>query len=146
MDRHFTLAQARALLPEIVEHLRVAVHLKQEHEGLEGELQSVTRRIAVMGGMVVNRQQLQSQRTRLDALVSRLREVIEEIHDTGCQVKDLDMGLIDFPSYYRGQEVLLCFKLGETDIAFWHGLEEGFRGRKPIDQDFLDHHKGDRLD
>ena len=61
----------------------------------------------------------------------------------GCVVKDLDIGLIDFPTEFRGEEVYLCWKLGEPRIEFWHGVEEGFRGRKAIDQDFRDHHRGD---
>jgi hypothetical protein len=51
---------------------------------------------------------------------------------------------VDFPTLFRGVEVYLCWKLGESGIEFWHGVDEGFRGRKPIDQDFLDHHEGDR--
>jgi hypothetical protein len=62
----------------------------------------------------------------------------------GVLVKDLDTGLVDFPTLFRGVEVYLCWKLGENGIEFWHGVEEGFRGRKSIDQDFLDHHEGDR--
>jgi hypothetical protein len=59
-------------------------------------------------------------------------------------VKDLDIGLIDFRCYYHGEEVYLCWKLGEPGIAWWHGLEEGYRGRRPIDEEFLKHHRGER--
>jgi hypothetical protein len=51
--------------------------------------------------------------------------------------------LIDFPALYQGREVLLCWKLGEDRIAFWHGVDEGFRGRKPIDDEFRENHRGD---
>jgi hypothetical protein len=57
-------------------------------------------------------------------------------------VKDLDIGLIDFPTLFRGREVYLCWRMGETGIRYWHG-EEGFRGRKEIDRDFLDNHSAD---
>ena len=73
----------------------------------------------------------------------RLREAIEQMQELGCVIKDLDTGLLDFPTLFRGKEVYLCWKLGEPSIGFWHGVDEGFRGRKPIDQDFLDHHEGD---
>jgi hypothetical protein len=73
-----------------------------------------------------------------------LRDRIEAVLETGCLVKDLDIGLVDFPTLFRGEEVYLCWKLGENAIAFWHSEDEGFQGRKPIDQDFIDHHKGDR--
>jgi hypothetical protein len=58
-------------------------------------------------------------------------------------VKDLDTGLVDFPTLFRGQEVYLCWKLGEASIEFWHSVDEGFRGRKAIDRDFRDHLAGD---
>ena len=51
----------------------------------------------------------------------------------GVLVKDLDRGLVDFPALRDGEEVLLCWQVGEGEIAYWHGLEEGFAGRKPLD-------------
>ncbi len=56
-------------------------------------------------------------------------------------MKDLDIGLVDFPTLFQGEEVYLCWKLGEAGIRFWHGIDEGFRGRKPIDAEFLEHHQ-----
>jgi len=50
---------------------------------------------------------------------------------------------VDFPTLLRGDEVYLCWRLGEPCIGFWHGVDEGFRGRKPVDRDFLDNHRGD---
>ena len=67
---------------------------------------------------------------------------MERINNWGVQVKDLDTGLIDFPTLYKGREVLLCWKLGEERIAYWHGVEEGFRGRKAIDDEFREEHRG----
>jgi hypothetical protein len=82
-------------------------------------------------------------RSRRDKAATELNQAVEKVHSYGCQVKDLRMGLVDFPTLYRGQEVLLCWKLGEEGIRFWHGLEEGFRGRKAIDSEFLSNHRGD---
>lgn len=76
-------------------------------------------------------------RARRDASVTALRQTIESIQDMGCLIKDLDTGLVDFPTLYRGQEVLLCWKLGEAEIGWWHGMDDGFAGRKPIDAEFL---------
>jgi len=106
-------------------------------------LRSISQHITSSGGARVDRERLVRVRSRRDALAARLKEVLEGIEAHGCVVKDLDMGLLDFPTLYRGQEVCLCWKVGEKRIEFWHGAEEGFRGRKPIDQDFLDNHKGD---
>ena len=83
-------------------------------------------------------------RNRRDAARPKLRAAIEKFQESGCLVKDLEKGLVDFPTLFRGEEVYLCWKLGEAYIEFWHGTHEGFRGRKAIDQDFLDHHRGDR--
>ena len=60
----------------------------------------------------------------------RLKSSIETIHEVGCVVKDLDIGLVDFPTLFRGEEVYLCWKMGESSIQFWHGVDEGFAGQK----------------
>ena len=67
------------------------------------------------------------------------------MNELGAQIKDLDIGLIDFPTMYRGREVLLCWKLGEERIAFWHGTDEGFKGRKAINDEFREQHRGNAL-
>lgn len=143
MPRYFTLEQASQLLPSVEVALRRAVHLRVEAENVAAELQRVAQRVAVMGGVQLDRNQLLGVRSRGDALGRRLKETLEEIQGHGCQVKDLDQGLLDFPTLYRDREVLLCWKLGEPAITWWHGLEEGYRGRKPIDDEFLSNHRGD---
>jgi hypothetical protein len=69
--------------------------------------------------------------------------MFENFEEIGCVVKDLDIGLIDFPALYRGKEVYLCWRLGEPDIDFWHPTDEGFAGRRPIDGEFLRECGGD---
>jgi hypothetical protein len=64
-----------------------------------------------------------------------LVEVVDEIQELGVQIKDLDRGLVDFPCVHRGREILLCWELGEDEVAYWHGLEEGFAGRRPLPLD-----------
>jgi hypothetical protein len=61
---------------------------------------------------------------------------MDQIEDSGCIVKDLDVGLVDFPALLGEEQVLLCWKLGEPRIEYWHRNEEGFGGRKPIDGEF----------
>jgi hypothetical protein len=72
-----------------------------------------------------------------------LKQAVDRVHEFGCLLKNLDIGLIDFPTLFQGEEVYLCWKLGEAGIGFWHGVNEGFRGRKPIDSGFLEHHRGE---
>jgi hypothetical protein len=143
MSRRFSHAEAQSLIPRVDRLLRDALMLKTEYEECEQALQAFNERIMLMGGMVVDRQHALELRNRRETAAGRLRAVLEEVQETGCLIKDLDIGLVDFPTLFRGTEVYLCWKLGETAIEFWHGVDEGFRGRKPIDQDFLDHHQGD---
>ena len=66
---------------------------------------------------------------------AELVAVVEELQGLGVQVKDLDRGLVDFPCVHRGREVLLCWELGEDEVAFWHGADEGYPGRRPLPLD-----------
>jgi len=143
MARFFTLQQAERLIPEVDSAIREAISLKAEYAAAETEVQQQTRRITMSGGVHVDLNGILQLKNRRDERAARLKEAIDDIHGFGCLVKDLDIGLIDFPTLLRGEEVYLCWKMGEPAIEFWHGVQEGFRGRKKIDQDFLDHHKGE---
>jgi len=144
MPKRFTLAEAQSLIPEVDPLLRQAISLKSDYQEAERAVQQFAQRVAMMGGVSMDRGQVIDAKNRRKSVAQNLRSVIEQVQEFGCLVKDLDMGLIDFPTLFRGEEVYLCWKLGEPAIAFWHGVDEGFRGRKPIDQDFRDHHHGDR--
>jgi hypothetical protein len=143
MPRYFTHRQAEQLLPEVESAIRDAISLKSEYEDAEAEWQGFSRRVTLMGGMPVDHSKVLEQKKRRESTAHGLKEVLERIQDYGCVVKDLDVGLIDFPTLLRGEEVYLCWKLGESGISFWHGVSEGFGGRKPIDREFLDHHQGE---
>jgi len=142
MTRYFTLPEAERLLPRVEGALRDAIRLKTEYEAAESELRSAAQRVMMLGGVQLDRDAFVGLRKRRDTAVEKLREAMEEIGEIGCLIKDLDIGLIDFPTLFRGKEVYLCWKLGENGISFWHGVDEGFRGRKAIDKDFLDNHRG----
>jgi hypothetical protein len=144
--RLFTLAEARKLLPQVGRLLREAIEYKADYQQAERVLQAFSSQITIMGGMQVDRERILEARTQRERFAERLKQAIESIHSTGCEVKDLDMGLLDFPSRFRGQDVYLCWKLDEPDIDYWHGRSEGFAGRKAIDQDFVDHHEGGESD
>jgi hypothetical protein len=142
MSRRFTLREAEELLPSIDRLIRSAVAQKSEYQDAEEELQSISRRVMVSGGMMLDRDAVGLVRQRLNHAAESLKQLLSQIQETGCMVKDLDIGLIDFPTLFRGREVYLCWRMGETGIRYWHG-EEGFRGRKEIDRDFLDNHSAD---
>ena len=143
MPRFFTLTQAQKLLPQVESAIREAITRKAEYDQAEAECQSFSQRLRVTGGMQVDRPRLIQQNSRRDSAASRVKHSIERVHEFGCQIKDLEIGLIDFPALFNGQEVCLCWKLGESGIQFWHGVHEGFRGRKAIDGEFLENHQGE---
>lgn len=142
MTRYFTLQEALDLLPTMQSYLRDAVQGKARMDEAEKALAALHRKVAMIGGAALNPAENLALRHRRDEAVRSLKAVLDSITDFGVQVKDLDVGLIDFPTLYRGREVLLCFRLGEETIRYWHDTEEGFRGRKEINQDFLDNHQG----
>ena len=144
MPKRFTLAEAQSLIPRVDELLRDAIARKATYEEAEREIHSFQERVMMMGGVAVDRDRALDSRSRRETAASELRTAIEEVQETGCQIKDLDIGLIDFPTTYHGNEVYLCWKLGESAIEYWHGVEEGFAGRKRIDDEFLENHEGDR--
>jgi hypothetical protein len=143
VPRYFTLQQAQAEIAILEEPLRQAVSLKASLDEAERELRGASERIRLMGGVLVHREKLVETVGRRESLVAQLRAALGKFEEHGCLVKDLDSGVLDFPTLLRGEEVYLCWRLGEPAIAFWHAINAGFRGRQPIDQDFLDHHQGD---
>ncbi len=139
MSKRFTLGEAQRLLPRVESLLQDAVRLKPEFEEAKAALNGIKQRVHLMGGVLIDRSAASQAREKSETSSKQLRQALEEILEMGVQIKDLDAGLIDFPTRFRGRDVYLCWKLGETAIEYWHG-EEGFRGRKPIDRDFLEHH------
>lgn len=132
-NKTFTLAEANMLLPVLESLLRQAIRAKEVIEQVDAELQNVSHRIFLNGGTLLNVVALAARKAEREKAVQQIKDSVEEIHATGVQVKDLDVGLLDFPCIVEGETVLLCWKLGEPhQIEHWHGLQEGFAGRKPI--------------
>lgn len=142
MPRFFTLLEAEGFLPEVERLLRSSIQAKQDYESGDAELNQIAQRITLMGGVTIKREEVVASRTRKDSSARVLKAAMERIEEIGCQVKDLETGLIDFPTLYRDREVYLCWKLGESSIRFWHHIEDGFRGRQPINSEFLANHRG----
>ena len=130
-QRYFTadeaneaLLEVRPLTEELVGHRRALVELQERQS-------AVTARIAGNGGNV-EPHELEEVQEQLDEEVAGIARCVARIHEVGALVKDLDDGLVDFPATRDGRDVLLCWRLGEDEIGFWHGLDEGFSGRKPL--------------
>jgi hypothetical protein len=136
-QKTFTLAEATTLLPVLQALLKRAMDGKKLIEDVEKELQDLKHRILLSGGLMVDIPALAHRRAEHDKALQGIKDTLAEIDAIGVQVKDLDIGLLDFPCVVDDEIVLLCWKYGEEKIAFWHGVEEGFRGRKPIDERIL---------
>lgn len=133
-DRTFTLEEAQSLLPVLESLLRTSIDGKTLIESVDSELQELAHRVFLHGGILVNIVHMARRKAEREKAIQRVKDALAEIDSIGVQVKDLDIGLLDFPCEVEGRTVLLCWKLGEKSITHWHGVSEGFAGRKPIDE------------
>ena len=136
MSKTFTLSEAQTLLPVVESLLRKAQAAGARAAELEREMQQLSQRIFLSGGMHVNVAAVAKQRAQREKSVQEAKDTLAEIDEIGVQVKDLEQGLLDFPCVMDGRTVLLCWKLGEKEIGYWHSVEDGFEGRKPLDGRF----------
>jgi hypothetical protein len=131
-ERSFTPDEANNALPEVrpVAERLVAVRTRmRELERAQGELV-----IAIGGnGGGYAASDLNAAQSELGGLADAALACVDRLEELGVVLKDVDLGLLDFPAEREGEEVLLCWHVGEDSVAFWHGLDEGFAGRKPID-------------
>jgi hypothetical protein len=134
MSRTFTLSEAENLLPVLESLLRSAMQAKAVIEEVDAELELLKSRIFVNGGTFVNIVAVGKRNNEREKAIQRAKDAVAEIDAAGVQVKDLDIGLLDFPCVVGDEIILLCWKLGENGITHWHNTTEGFAGRKPIDE------------
>lgn len=132
-DRTFTLEEAQALLPVLESLLKLSLEGKELIETIDAEFQELSQRIFMAGGTLLRLGEWSARKSEREKAVQSVRDALAEIEAIGVQVKDLDIGLLDFPCQVGDQTILLCWKMGEKTITHWHGTEEGFAGRKPID-------------
>ena len=133
-QRYFTPSEANELLVEV---RPLAESLVQHRQGMRVAAERrarLTARIAGNGGDLDPQEpgELDEQFQRESHAVTQAAERLERL---GVLVKDLDSGLVDFPALHEGAEVLLCWQVGEDEVAHWHGVDEGFAGRKPLPLD-----------
>jgi hypothetical protein len=132
--RHFTPDEANAALEHVRPLVEQLVSCRGEHVVALERQEELERKIRGNGGGIPPAE-LAEATAEVDALARRLARLVDEINEHGAEVKDLDSGLTDFPALRRGETVLLCWQLGEDEIAFWHGTDDGFAGRRPLPLD-----------
>jgi hypothetical protein len=130
-DRTFTPDEANAALGDVRPLVERMVAVKRALDEAQERTDKAARSISGNGGGIPPAE-LAALHEQLEQRTAKLAAIVDELHDLGVQVKDLDSGLVDFPSFRDGEEVLLCWRLGEDEVAFWHRLGDGFAGRQPL--------------
>ena len=136
MPRYFTLSEAEALLPSVRARLESAINSRAELAAIDAEFQELMARISMAGGSEINPTKVARRKLERSSLVKSIEGAIDFIQTSGCVVKDLDMGLLDFPALLGNDEIYLCWKLGEPRIEWWHRINDGFAGRLRIGDEF----------
>ena len=130
-SRVFTLDEANAALSELRPLVEAMVEGKRALDDAQERRDDIAQRIAGNGGGIPPAE-LGALEAAVEEAAETLAGTIGEIQAMGVLVKDLDTGLVDFPGQRAGQDILLCWQLGEDEVAFWHGLEDGYAGRQPL--------------
>jgi len=126
--RLFTVDEANALLPELKPLVeRILTHLTSLKEKSEVVIRE--ERLSPSSPELMKSLQ---QNAAIASLIQEVKCMVEEINDHGCICKGIEEGLVDFPCLLGGEIVFLCWQLGEPSVAFWHRIEDGFAGRKPL--------------
>jgi hypothetical protein len=129
--RIFTAAEANAALVELRPIVERMVQHRRNLTAAQSLQTELLMRIAGNGGDL-QPGELREVAATMEREASAIGRCVERINAAGAQVKSLEEGLLDFPARWGDEDVLLCWKLGEDEIRYWHGLEEGFAGRKPL--------------
>ena len=133
--RLFTTGEVDALIPKLAELMETALQRHGQAQALAEAIRAAKERIRISGGAAVDQRDWRARAERLDGLSIEVRAALEAIATLGGSVKDLELGLVDFPGLVPGageDPVNLCWKLGESAVRFWHGFDEGYAQRKPL--------------
>ncbi|PYN46175.1 MAG: hypothetical protein DME00_19945 [Candidatus Rokuibacteriota bacterium] len=131
-ERYFTVADVEALIPELARIMEPVMSAHAEVSATQERMQAEQQRIAMAGGGVLDRRAWRADKDKVERLTGEIRRGLGEIVELGGAPKDLGLGLVDFLHLRDGREVNLCWRYGEREIRHWHGLDEGYAGRKPL--------------
>ena len=131
-ERYFSVADVEALIPELTRAMKQVMSANVEASEARERLQAEQRRIDLAGGGILDRRAWRADKDRIERLTAEMQRGLGAIAELGGVPKDLSLGLVDFLHLRNGREVNLCWKFGEREIRHWHGLDEGYAGRKPL--------------
>ena len=129
--RHFTIEEAQALVSWLRETFEAMAPLLERDSQLREQIEALLDRTQHNGGGDVDAQ-LSRARSAYQEVTSRIEQEIRGIQERGILVKSVEQGLVDFPSLREAREVYLCWRMGETEVRFWHEVDVGFAGRQPV--------------
>jgi hypothetical protein len=131
-ERYFSVADVEALIPQLTRAMKQVMSANVEVTEARERLQAEQRRIDLAGGGILDRRAWRADKDRIERLTAEMQRGLAAIAELGGVPKDLSLGLVDFLHLRNGREVNLCWKYGEREIRHWHGLDEGYAGRKPL--------------
>jgi hypothetical protein len=131
-ERHFTPREVEALIPRLTAIMERTRRAHADATTRRERLRQARQRLELAGGGVVDRAAWQADKDAIERAAQAVQEGLDEIVELGGVPKDLEVGLVDFPFLRGGRTVNLCWKFGEREIRFWHGLDEGYAARKPL--------------
>jgi hypothetical protein len=131
-DRYFSPGEVEALIPVLTELMEEMMRAQAEAAEARDRLRGEQQRLTMAGGGVLDRPGWQAAKRRLEVQTERVERGIAEVTKLGGVIKDIGTGLVDFPHQREGRVVNLCWKYGEQEIRYWHGLDEGYAARKPL--------------
>jgi hypothetical protein len=131
-ERYWSPEEVEGMIPRLARVMDVVVPAHREATELRARLEGERQRVALAGGGLVDQAAWRADAERIVRLTKVIQQGIEEITALGGVIKDLGLGLVDFPHRREGRVVNLCWKHGEDRIRYWHGLDEGYAARKPL--------------
>jgi hypothetical protein len=131
-ERYFSAAEVEALIPRLTRIMEGVMAAHTDAGAARDRLQAEQQRIAMAGGGVLDQHAWRADKERVERLTVEVQRGLDQILKLGGVPKDLGLGLVDFPHLRHGEEVNLCWKFGEREIRHWHGVDEGYAGRKPL--------------
>ena len=135
--RHFTIAEANAMIPTLEKFVRRLQALLDQARARYREMEMIKAVGYREDGTLIMAVDYRQAKEEFERAIAEANEIVEQINSSGCQLKSIELGLVDFPARIHGQEVWLCWKLGEPAVRFYHGLEDGYAGRRPIPPEAL---------
>jgi hypothetical protein len=133
-ERMFTREEVEEMIPVLTEIMDTVMASHTEAGALRDRIRAEEARVSMSGGAMIDRQAWHAAAERLKHLAGDIDNALTRIAELGGVPKDLTLGLVDFPHLREGQVVNLCWKHGEREIRYWHGLDEGYASRKPLER------------